>query len=94
MKGSGGVFTVPRAHICGRVGMVERADKRCEGVVQRSVIGLVLEEVSHAHTLPGHLFERRDEGIRLARERLHPLIEPESLGRAPSKAEQEALLEL
>ncbi len=38
--------------------------------------------------------KRADAAIRLARERLHPLIEPESLGRAPSKAEQEALLEL
>ena len=36
---------------------------------------------------------RAEAAIRLVEERLHPLIEPERLGQAPSKAEQEALLE-
>ena len=35
--------------------------------------------------------QRAAAAIRLVEERLHPLIEPERLGKAPSKAEQEAM---
>ena len=37
---------------------------------------------------------RAEAAIRLVEGRLHPSIEPERLGQAPSKAEQETLLEL
>ncbi len=36
--------------------------------------------------------KRAEAAIALVRERLHPTIEPEHLGKAPSKSEQEELL--
>jgi hypothetical protein len=49
-----------------------------------SALGLYLKSLGAS--------KRAEAAVKLARERLHPAIDPEHLGRAPSKEEQEELL--